>query len=133
MLERFAAAREAKGLDGSWMRKHLQVGVGFSDTEYALVRSSSQRLGKQVKALNEQASSISSGGAAPPERAKRLQGLRSQRAIAINAEISALRATLPPHKIAALEAFMVQFFSAKNAASPGSVTGATGSPKAVQK
>jgi hypothetical protein len=131
LLDQLAAARDAKGQDGTWMRNHLQLKLGFSDADYAFVRSSSQSLAGKIKSLDAQALAIKSAGLTSTSQSQ-LQALAAQREMAVNAEVSSLRAKLPPAKISALEVFMVQFFSqGSSIPKPSLSIGST--PAAVQQ
>jgi hypothetical protein len=131
-LDQLAAAREAKGQDGRWLRSHLQTSLGFSDADYASVRISSKRLATELNALNAQAATIRATG---PSSAsfEQLKSLTAQREVQVNAEVFYLRQTLPPDKIAAFEAFMVQFLSHTTAGLPPSLATGKTAPTAVQR
>ncbi len=131
-LDQIAAAREAKGQDGKWLRNHLQTSLGFSDADYAAVRISSKRLATELNAINAQAATIRAAG---PSSAgfEQLKSLTAQREVKLNAEVSYIRQTLPPAKPAAFEVFMVQFLSHTTAGSPPSLATGKTAPTAVTR
>jgi hypothetical protein len=131
-LDTEAAAKVTQGQDGSGLRNHLQVRMGFSDADYAPIRISSARLAAELTPLNAQAAEIRSAGPSSANSAQ-MQALTVQREAAINAEISYLKQTLSPAKIMAFEAFITQLFSPANGVfhAPPS-TGQT-APAAVQQ
>lgn len=111
-LDSKAAEMDAKARDGRSLHNNLQMRMGFSDAEYAPIRASSGRLSSRLKALDAQAAAIRAEGASPLKVA-RFKALTAQREIYINAEISALKKSLPPDRIAAFESFITQFFAPK--------------------
>jgi hypothetical protein len=129
-LDARAASEEAKGLDGKWMRNHLQTHLGFSDDDYAQVRTSSTRLGAKVTVLNAQAKAFRSDRFS--SHVEDLKALASQRDAYLNAEINHLNLVLSPQNKAALEAFMTRFFAPKAAAVKPSTIGLL-APAEVQK
>jgi hypothetical protein len=131
-LDQLAAAREAKGQDGKWLRNHLQTSLGFSDADYAAVRTSSRRLATELGALNAQAATIRAEGPSPAGF-EQLKSLTVLREVQVNTEVSYLRRALPPDKIATFEAFMVRFLSHTTAGSPPSLATGKTIPTAVQR
>jgi hypothetical protein len=127
-----AASEEAQGRDGKWLRNHHQASLGFSDTDFAVIRASSVRLTAELKDLNAQAATIKAAGLSATSSAQ-LNALTAQREAAINTEISYLKDALPPDKIAAFESYITQFFSPNNFAQQTSSTGAQAAPAAVQQ
>jgi len=111
-LDMKAASEEARGKDGSWLRNHHQTSLGFSDAEYAAIRTSSLRLTAETKDLDAQLAAIRAAGPSTTSQAQ-LKDLIAQREADINAEVTYLKRTLPPEKIAAFEHYIVQFFSPK--------------------
>jgi hypothetical protein len=109
-LDTRAAAITATGKDGSGLRNLLAHQLGFSSTDFALIRTSSGRLKLKVQALDDQAKTVIAAGPTPTTQS-RLRVLTSQRDVAINAEVSFLKQSIPPAKIASLEAFLPKFFS----------------------
>jgi hypothetical protein len=105
-----AAAVEAQGGDGTWMRNHLQIRMGFSDADFAPIRDSAQRLSSELAALDAQAATIVAAGD-PSTTAAQLQALDDQREAYINAEISTLKQALSPERITAFETFITQFYA----------------------
>lgn len=131
-LDAQAASMEAQGGDGSWLRNHHQVALGFSDADFAVIRASSVRLSSELANLSVQAGAVRSAGlsAASPTQ---LNALAAQRDTAINAEVAHLKQTLPAGEIATLESYIVQFFSPKSGASQASPANAQATPAAVQQ
>jgi hypothetical protein len=130
-LDTKAAKQEAQGKDSSWLRNHLQARLGFSDADFAPIRTSSVRLTAEVKALDAQAAAIKAAGTLSASHTQ-LKALTAQREADINAEIAFLKLTLSPGKIAALETFLKQYFSPKNMVIPSSSTTGQPAPSAVQ-
>jgi outer membrane murein-binding lipoprotein Lpp len=133
-LDKLAADDQAKGKDGSWLRNDLQKRLGFSDQDYAPIRTSAQRLTSKVQVLAEKAKQIrAAGSSSGSTQAQALSGLTKQRHEYIGNEINSLIQALSPQNKAALEAFMTQFFSPKNLtfSAPPSVGQSAGT--AVQK
>jgi hypothetical protein len=116
-LDTKAAATTAAGKDGSALRNLLQKKLGFSNADFALIRTSSVRLTAEVQSLDAQAVAIRAVGPSPSSL-DQLHALTVQRETEINAEISYLKQNLPPDKIIALEAFLKEFFSPSNAVPP---------------
>jgi hypothetical protein len=109
-LDHSAAAMQAAGKSSDWMRNHLQRGLGFSDADYAAVRISSTRLAGELAVLNQQAAALSAAHVGSLGSSQ-FRLLSNQRTADINAEVAFLRQNLPPERIAALESYMVQFFT----------------------
>jgi hypothetical protein len=125
-LDESAANETAQGRDGSWLRNHHQASLGFSEADYAVIRTSSARLTAEVKDIDAQAAAIRAAGPSATSAAQ-LKALYVQREAAINAEITYLKQALPPDKLAAFEAYITQFFSSKK------VSVAPSAPTAVQQ
>jgi hypothetical protein len=125
-LDTKAASEEAQARNGSWLRNHHKASLGFSDAEYASIRLSSARLAAEMNDLDAQVAAIRAAGPSVTSQAQ-LEALTAQREAAINAEITFLKQALPPHKIAAFETYIIQFFS------PKKVTVALPAPAAVQQ
>lgn len=115
-LDTRAAAISAEGKNGSGMRHILQRNLGFSDANFASIRASSVRLTAKVKALDRRAAVIRAGDPSS-SNLRQLKALTIERETDINVEISSLKQNLSPAKIAALEAFLTNFFSPNNAVS----------------
>jgi hypothetical protein len=125
-----AAEKEAQGKDGNPLRKNLQNTLGWSDEEYASVRTSSVRLTAKLKDLNAQAVAIrtKTTGISASDH-DQLKALTVQREDAINSEVSFFRQNLPPDKIKAFEAYITQLFSPTNAVPrPSQTTGKLPAP-----
>jgi hypothetical protein len=111
-LDNKAAGLAAQGKNGELMRNDLQSRLKFSDVDYAPIRTSSQRLASEIKALDEQAKEIHGSGSS--SYSGQMSGLAAQREADINNEIYNLTRELSPQNKAALDAFLVQFFAPKN-------------------
>ncbi len=111
-LDTKAAALEAQGKDGGKIHDDLQTRLRFSDADFAPIRNSSGRLATEVKTLDAKATEIRSAGSFSWTRTE-LKALTAQREDDINTEIANLTQALSPQKKAALDAFLVDFFSPK--------------------
>ncbi len=129
-LDTKAAELASKGKDGSWLRNDLQTRLRFSDADYASVRSSSQRLASEIKALDEQVRALRTTGGSPD--IDRLKALAAQHEAYIDNEIDNLNHELSPEKRAALNAFLVEFFAPKNVTFKASPPAGQSAGKAVQ-
>jgi hypothetical protein len=116
-LDTKAVAQEVEGKDGGSLRKRLQTSLGWSDADYAPIRTSSMRLTSEVTSLDQQALAIRAAGTSASSH-DQLKALTAQREADINAEISYLAQTLPSDKKKTFEAFLTRFLSPANA-SPG--------------
>ncbi len=114
-LDDFAARRAAEGKDGNQFRNDLQTRLGFTDAEYAPIRIASGRLSAEVVTLNGKAREVQKGEPIPTVREDELKQLVAEREQDIQAEVTFLKQSLPPERIATLEAFAVQFFAPKKA------------------
>ena len=131
-LEARAASEEAQGKDGKWLRNHHQASLGFSDADYAAIRTSSARLTAEVDALDKQAAAIIAVGPSASSSAQ-LKALAAQREADISAEITYLKQTLSPAKIQSLESYMRQFFSPKKIVIQTSPSTGQPAPATVQQ
>lgn len=112
-LDLVAAQREQQGQDGSRWRNRLQKKVGFSDTDYAKVRATAQRLQTELKSLDAQARVIINAARAanglqlgPPLRQPpppELAALQKQHEATIHAEVANLKTALGPRHSAWLD------------------------------
>jgi len=57
-LDRAAAAREKEGKDGSWLRDHFQQVLGFTASQFAIVRVGARQLEDDLKANRDQAIAV---------------------------------------------------------------------------
>jgi hypothetical protein len=130
-LDTQAAQQDAQGEDGSWTRNHLQIRMGFSDADFAPIRTSSVRLSSELQALDAQAATTSAAGISPANAAQ-LQALVAQREAYVNAEISSLKQALPPERIMAFEVFITQFYAPKPLTTQVTSTSGQATPAAVQ-
>ena len=131
-LDTKAADLGAHGKNGRLMHNHLQKKLGFSDADYAAIRTSSVRLTAKVKVLDAKATAIQKAGASSSSH-DQLKALTVQREADINSEIAYLKQNLPPDKIKAFEAFLTQLFSPTNAVFRPSLPVGKPAPTAVQK
>jgi hypothetical protein len=128
-LDDLAAQREQQGRDGSNLRKHFQQKLGFTDAQFALVRSAAQRLRGELNALDAQAKAIIDADRAanpiqpgdpptwrppPPE----LMDLQHQHEDTIQSEVSNLKSALGSDLAVRLDAFLQSRAAAKPAAPP---------------
>ena len=131
-LDSKAAAITVEGQDGNGMRNLLQKKLGFSDADFAPIRTSSARLTAEVQALDAQAVAIRAAGPSSTSF-DQLHALTGQRETEINAEISYLKQNLSPGKMHALEAFLTTFFSPNNAVLRPTASVVPLGPAGVQK
>jgi hypothetical protein len=103
---------ESNGKDGRGLRNNLQKQLGWSDADYALIRTSSVRLTAQLKDLDAQAAAIKSADMSSSSH-EQLKALTVQRETSIHSEITFLRHNLSPDKIREFEFFLIQFFAPK--------------------
>jgi hypothetical protein len=113
-LDTKAAANAALGQDSSALRNHLQVDMGFSDAEFAPIRTSSSRLAGEMAAFDASAVGIKSKPMTAASYAQ-LEYLSQNREAAVSAEISSIRQALPPDRVRRLELFLTAFFAPTNA------------------
>jgi len=104
---------ESNGKDGRGLRNNLQKQLGWSDADYALIRTSSVRLTAELKDLDAQAASIRAAGTSSSSH-EQLKALTVQRETSINSEITFLKRNLPPDKIRAFDIFLIQLFAPKS-------------------
>src|SRR5216683_2133883 len=50
-LDKAAATREAEGKDGAWLRNHFQDRLGFTGSQFSVIRSTGLRLESELKEL----------------------------------------------------------------------------------
>lgn len=108
-LDEAAARLQAKGGNGNAVRNSLQNQLGFSDADYASIRTSSQRLASELKPLDERLHTLQQS----PASGAQARNLIDQREALISNEVYNLSLELSPQNKAALEAFMDQFFAPK--------------------
>lgn len=113
-LDTKATELESQGKDGSGLRNQLQKTLGWSDTDYAPIRTSSVRLTAKVKDLDVQAVAIRKAGPSSSNY-DQLKALTVQREADINSEISYLKQSLTPDKTLGFESFLTKLFSLTNA------------------
>lgn len=114
-LDKLAAERDAKGMDGSIWRNHLQQKVGFTDAEMAVVRATGLRLESELKEIGTNAVAIARANRvaraqnpqnAPPMPDPRLQQLTKEREDTIEREMGNLNRDLGPVTAAKLSDFI---------------------------
>jgi hypothetical protein len=131
-LDTKASALVAQGKDGTWLNSILQTNLGFSDADFAFIRTSSVRLTSEVQALNTQAAAIQAAGTTSMSQAQ-LSALSTQRETYISNEIAYLQQNLSPAEITTLQSFLYQLFSLPNpAAQANSSTGQSSSTTVQQ-
>jgi hypothetical protein len=116
-LDQVAAQRQQQGKDGSYLRNHFQQKLSFTDAQFAVVRSTAQRLQAELKGVDAQAKAIIDADRAantlergaphtwrpvPPE----LRALQQQHEDLIQSEVSNLKGALGPELAARLDAFL---------------------------
>jgi len=116
-LDQAAAQREANGKDGAWLRDHFQKKLGFTDAQFAVIRSTARRLDGELKAVDAQAMAIINADhaanplspgtlpmwrAVPPE----LKALSQQHEALILSEVAGLKGTLGTDLAARLDTFL---------------------------
>jgi len=131
-LDAKAAELDSQGKSGSLMRHYLQQRLGLTDSEFQPIRTSSARLSVEVKDLDGQAMAIHATGPSSSSQ-DQLKALTLQREARIDDEVTFLRQALPPEKVKAFEAFLVQFFSPANAVPKPTPPSAQSAPAAVQQ
>ena len=121
-LEEVAAEHEKQGKEGQWLRNYLQTKLGFTDTDFAPIRVSAERLSAEIKDLDSKAMTIAAADrearrkglvaldATPPGH-EQLKALTAEREADINAEIQSLNQALSQKNADALRTFLTQRFS----------------------
>lgn len=127
-LDRVAAAREAQGKDGSSLRSHFQKELGFSDSQFTVVRGTAVRLEYELKEMHSESMGIvredQQARIANPYQANvalpdlRLQDLHVQREQTIQRELDAMNAELGPAAAAKLKSFLETLVQRKNMPRP---------------
>jgi hypothetical protein len=116
-LDQLAVRRQLVGKDGSVVRNLLQRQLDFTDEQFALVRSTAQRLQTELKTLDAQAMAIikAERAANPPQPGVRptwrpvppeLHALQQQHEDLIESEVTNLKSALGPELAARLDAFL---------------------------
>jgi hypothetical protein len=109
-LDALAAKLTAQGKDGQAVGNDLQTRLGFSDADYAPVRTSSQRLAAELQPIQAQLKLLYGSAS----NASQIQALIAQRETYIDNEVYNLSTELSAANKSALEAFMTAFFAPKN-------------------
>jgi hypothetical protein len=109
-LDVMAAQLDAQGKDGSGLRNDMQTRLGFSDADYAPIRSSSQRLAVELEPIDAQFKVLQG----PAWNGVQAQALTAQRETYIANEVYNLSLELTAQNKAALESFMTDFFAPKD-------------------
>lgn len=128
-LDKTAADREKQGKDSTWLRDHLQQGLGFADAEFAPIRESAVRLEKTIAGIDAKAQAIIKAGRAQygkgllpaglqPPGWDDLKELNQERETAITDEIAKLNDALGEENAAKLQAYIEKEFSSDVSASP---------------
>lgn len=110
-LDTRSAALISQEKNEIWLRNDLQNRLRFSDAEYAPIRTSSERLATEWKALDQQESAIRKSWSASSSR--ELRAIAAQRKSDVENEIYALGHELSSQNKTALENFMTDFFAPK--------------------
>jgi hypothetical protein len=130
VLDSDAAQLNAEGKNGDRLRNDLQLKLGFSDADYAPIRTSSQRLASELKPLNDQIKAI---GSTSFTNAARMRDLEAQRGADINSEVQMLRQQLSPQNTETFEAFLVKFFAPRPLPSKAAATSVQPTGEEVRK
>jgi hypothetical protein len=115
-LDQAAAAREQGGKDGSWLRDHFQVQLGFSASQFATVRATGLRLELELKDLDSRARTIAQADIAArppgtrPEPNSKIRDLTQEREDTILREIGSLNQQLGQIAAAKLQSFLTNDF-----------------------
>jgi len=109
-LDNLAAQLTTQGSDGLALRNDMQTRLGFSDADYAPIRTSAQRLATELQPIESQLKSMQGSG----WNGSQAQALIAQRETYIGNEIYNLSIELSAPNKAALESFMTAFFALKN-------------------
>jgi hypothetical protein len=119
VLDRAGKNWTAQGKDGSKLANDLQNRLRFTDTEFAPIRISANRLAANLADIDKQMKSLPIAPAAAQDNSAR-HVLGQKREAMISGEINALQGQLTADEKARLESFMIQFFAPKNIALPSS-------------
>lgn len=110
-----AAKLQAQGRDGGWLRNAHQRRLGFTDQQFAPIRSSAQQMradldemGKKIQTA-KQAAHLQVGEKFPPE----VSDLMKQRQALVANRISSLQATLGPETSGILTAYLRSYIAPK--------------------
>lgn len=121
-LDLLAASLDKQGKNGSDFRNHFQRTLGFSDAEFAAIRSSALRLDSKLreqdakaKALidsihSQHSRNLSSPSDLPPFPSELVQMQKNRNAI-IDQEVAGLKASLGPKQSAKLDSFIQNEFA----------------------
>jgi hypothetical protein len=109
-LDALAAKLNANGKNGQVLRNDLQTRLGFSDADFAPIRTASQQLAAELQPIEAQLKALQ-GPAWDPTR---VRDLIAQREADIDNVVYDLSIELTPKNKAALENFMTSFFAPKN-------------------
>lgn len=122
-LDRVASAREKQGKDGTWLSDHFQRKLGFTDEQFALVRSTGLRLDSELQKEDAKAAAIikttraafphatmSQPQTLPPVPPELIE-LQKERDQIIEKEVANLKKQLGPAASAELDSFLRQEFS----------------------
>lgn len=123
-LDAYAAKLTAEGYNGKALRDDMQIRLGFSDADYAPIRTSSQQLASELQPIEAQLQSLMKSPFWSPSQ---VQPLIAQREADINNVVYNLSNKLSAKNKAALESFMRSFFAPKavSTAAVAKVSGST--------
>jgi hypothetical protein len=121
-LDRAAAVLDKAGKNGDALRTHFQKKLGFTDTQFQLVRDSALRLEAALKdqdakakalidATRAKVPSVINGPADLPPVPPELIDMQKQRDALIDKEIDALKKSLGPSDAAKLDTFLQYDFA----------------------
>jgi hypothetical protein len=107
-LDQEAVVREQQGKDGGWLRTHFQHELGFSDSEFDLVRESANKLDSKVKDVNSRMKALKQ--ADPKLKYRATKDASTTASVSprsdIEQEVENLRSSLGPERAAKLDSFL---------------------------
>lgn len=110
-LDARADELDAKHQNGSFIRNDIQNRLHFTDSEFAVIRTSSQRFSAHLKELNKKAKLIRE--TRPADGTSQIKALIAQRQAYIDNEIYNINHDLSPEKKAGLDSFLKEFYAPK--------------------
>lgn len=120
-LDVVAAAHDQQGKDGSGLRSHYQRLLGFTETQFALIRQSAVDLKAALQEQDIKAMTIIDGlrpprsvtrptASGPPQIPPEVVELQNERDALIDQQIAALRNKLGPEAAAKLDTYLQTVF-----------------------
>jgi len=116
-LDRVAAVREQQGKDGGALRTHFQKKLGFTDSQFQVVRNAGLQLEGKLKPIDEKARAIAKqdrdwrrvngvSRSVPPPGHAQMQQLRKDHEAVIEAQVVDLNRALGSKSAAKLQSFI---------------------------